>query len=134
MKSVREHRVPLSGPALAIVRDHEAIKTRASSYFQGSAVTPLYRPRRFKVLKRLKIEDATVHGFRSAFRDCAGNETAFPREIAEQALAHATGNVVEAAYRRSDALERRRPLMEAWASYCCEPGAGRNVIPIRTAL
>jgi integrase len=85
------------------------------------------------VLARLKIEGATVHGFRSAFRDWCGNEIIFPREIAEQALAHATGNAVEAAYRRSDALEKRRALMEAWSSYC-EPGSGGNVILIRTAL
>ena len=77
---------------------------------------------------------ATTHWFRLAFRDWAGNETAFPREVAEQALAHAAGSAVEVAYRRSDALEKRRALMEAWASYCCAPDSGGNVIPIRTSL
>src|SRR5207302_9541520 len=72
----------------------------------------------------------TVHGFRSAFRDWCGNETHFPREIAEQALAHRTGDSVEQAYRRGDALEKRRALMEAWANYC-KPGAGGKVIPLR---
>lgn len=71
----------------------------------------------------------TVHGFRSSFRDWAGDRTTFPRELAEAALAHVLGNVTEAAYRRSDALEKRRRLMEAWASYC---GAERGkVIKLR---
>jgi integrase len=61
---------------------------------------------------------ATVHGFRSSFRDWAGNETHFPRELAEAALAHVIGDRAERAYRRSDALEKRRALMEAWCSYC----------------
>ena len=71
--------------------------------------------------------DATVHGFRSAFRDWAGEETNFPREIAEAALAHRIGDKAEQAYRRGDALEKRRALMAAWASHC-ETGAGANVI------
>jgi len=60
----------------------------------------------------------TVHGFRSAFRDWAGNETHFAREVAEAALAHVIGDKAEQAYRRSDALEKRRALMEAWAAWC----------------
>jgi integrase len=70
----------------------------------------------------------TPHGFRSSFRDWAGNETAFPREVCELALAHAIGDKSEQAYRRGDALERRRPLMEAWASYCAEPGGERGKV------
>ena len=66
--------------------------------------------------------NVTVHGFRSAFRDWCGEETDFPREVAEQALAHIVGNDVERAYRRGDALEKRRQLMEAWATY----SAGRR--------
>jgi integrase len=61
---------------------------------------------------------ATVHGFRSSFRDWAGNVSNFPREITETALAHVIGDKAEQAYRRSDALEKRRKLMEAWAAYC----------------
>jgi integrase len=67
----------------------------------------------------------TVHGFRSTFRDWCGDQTAFPREVAEAALAHKVGDQAEQAYRRGDALEKRRELMEAWASYCCRPA---NVI------
>ncbi|WP_439711357.1 tyrosine-type recombinase/integrase [Bradyrhizobium elkanii] len=62
--------------------------------------------------------DFTVHGFRSSFRDWAAEETAFQREVAEAALAHAVGDAVERAYRRGDALEKRRKLMVAWANYC----------------
>jgi integrase len=72
----------------------------------------------------------TVHGFRSTFRDWAGDHTAFSREVAEGALAHSLGNATEAAYRRGTALEKRRELMEAWANYC-EPKAG-NVIAMRS--
>jgi hypothetical protein len=70
------------------------------------------------VLRRMKIEDATVHGFRSSFRDWAGNVSNFPREVTETALAHVIGDKAEQAYRRGDALEKRRKLMEAWAAYC----------------
>ena len=78
------------------------------------------------VLRRMEITNATVHGFRSAFRDWCGNETNFPREIAEAALAHAVGDATEQAYRRSDALEKRRKLMDEWAAYCATaPKASR---------
>ncbi len=70
------------------------------------------------LLRRLRI-DATVHGFRSSFRDWGG-EIGVPREVAEACLAHAIRNQAEAAYARSDLLERRRAVMEAWAEYCVE--------------
>jgi len=79
------------------------------------------------LLRRMGV-DVTVHGFRSAFRDWAGDCTQFPREIAESALAHVSGDATERAYRRSDALEKRRQLMVAWASYC---EGGTNVLPLR---
>ncbi|MDR2881215.1 MAG: integrase, partial [Azoarcus sp.] len=69
------------------------------------------------LLRRMGRDDYTVHGFRSSFRDWVGEETDFPRELAEAALAHQVGNDVERAYRRGDALERRRKLMEAWEAY-----------------
>jgi integrase len=68
------------------------------------------------VLRRAKI-DATVHGFRSAFRDWSGERTSFPREVAEAALAHLVGDQTERAYRRGDALEKRRALMDSWAIF-----------------
>ena len=73
------------------------------------------------VLRRMGIKNATVHGFRSAFRDWAGNETLFARELAEHALAHVIGDKAEQAYRRSDALARRRELMDAWARIARAP-------------
>ncbi|HAO2891839.1 TPA: integrase, partial [Escherichia coli] len=68
------------------------------------------------LLRRMKV-DVTVHGFRSSFRDWAGDQTTFPRELAEAALAHKIGDAVEQAYRRSDALIKRKKLMKAWAEY-----------------
>jgi integrase len=79
------------------------------------------------LLRRLGV-DATAHGFRSSFRDWAAEATNFPREVAEAALAHAVESRVEAAYRRSDLLEKRRMLMEAWAGYC--GGSGGTVVPM----
>jgi hypothetical protein len=81
------------------------------------------------VLRRMKVGDATVHGFRSSFRDWAGNVSNFPREITDTALAHVIGDKAEQAYRRSDALEKRRKLMEARASYR-EPKKAGNVVQI----
>lgn len=70
------------------------------------------------LLKRMNRRDITVHGFRSSFRDWAAEQTNFPREVAEAALAHAIQSRVEAAYRRSDLFDKRRLLMEKWARYC----------------
>lgn len=81
------------------------------------------------LLRRMKIENATVHGFRSSFRDWAGDATHFPRELAEAALAHVAGDATERAYRRGDALDRRRELMDAWARHL-EGGKAGNVVPL----
>ena len=83
------------------------------------------------LLRRMGRGELTVHGFRSAFRDWAGNETPFAREVAEAALAHVIGDAAERAYRRGDALEKRRAMMEAWAQWC-EPKAA-NVVPFARA-
>ena len=80
------------------------------------------------LLRRMRQGKLTVHGFRSAFRDWAGNETSFAREIAEAALAHIIGDAAERAYRRGDALEKRRAMMEAWAQWC-EPKSA-NVLAL----
>jgi integrase len=70
------------------------------------------------LLRRLKRDDLTAHGFRSTFRDWAAERTNFPSEVSEMALAHAVGDKVEAAYRRCDLFERRRGMMTAWAAFC----------------
>jgi hypothetical protein len=125
MKAAREHRVPLSARAMEILDSMASIRT-------GDLVFPGQRRRRplSGAAMGTLVTGATLHGFRSSFRDWAGEETSFPREIAEQALAHATGDATERAYRRGDALEKRRALMEAWANYC-EPSASGNVVPMR---
>jgi integrase len=118
MKAGREHRVPLCPRAVAILRQLEKVKA-GNFVFAGQARhKPLSNMAMEMVLRRMKIQDATVHGFRSSFRDWAGNVSSFPREVTETALAHVIGGKAEQAYRRDDALEKRRKLMEAWASYC----------------
>jgi len=81
------------------------------------------------VLRRMKVTGATVHGFRSTFRDWAAECRNFPNEVCEAALAHPVESKVEAAYRRGDLFEKRRKLMDAWSIYCTTPRAG-EVVPI----
>jgi integrase len=130
MKAGREHRVPLCGRAVSILR--EMLKLRSGAFvFPGAKPNkPLSQMALAMALRRLH-PGVTVHGFRSAFRDWAGERTHFPREVAEAALAHVVGDATERAYRRGDALEKRRKLMDAWAAFC-EPKAG-NVVPLRQA-
>lgn len=127
MKAGREHRVPLSTRALAILEKLAEAKISDFVFAGQRPGKPLSGMALEMVLRRMKIEGVTVHGFRSAFRDWAGEETHFPREIAEAALAHVAGDATERAYRRGDALEKRRGLMEAWANFW-EPKAGSNVL------
>ena len=122
MKAGREHRVPLTAPAIAILRALEALRPEDDD--KGAYIFPGQRKGRplsgmamEMLLRRQKLE-ITVHGFRSSFRDWAAEETGFPREIAEAALAHVVGDATERAYRRGDALEKRRELMTAWAAHC----------------
>jgi integrase len=129
MKAGREHRVPLSERAVAILKPLAEIKT-GDFVFPGQPKNrPLSDRAMNATLPRMKA-NATVHGFRSSFRDWAGNETHFPREVVETALAHAIGSEVERAYRRSDALAKRRDLMEAWANYC-DPTRTAKVLQLR---
>src|SRR5215207_6190562 len=116
MKGAREHRVPLSGRAVAIVKEMAKIRTSDFVFPGLKPGKPLSSMALEMVLRRANV-DVTVHGFRSAFRDWAGERTAFPRELAEAALAHLVGDAVERAYRRGDALEKRRKLMDAWAGF-----------------
>jgi integrase len=128
MKGRREHRVPLVGRALAIV--HEMAKLRSSDFvfpgrFRGS---PFGHNALNECLQgRMGVKDATQHGMRSTFRDWCGDCTSFPREIAEAALAHKIGGDVERAYRRGDALDKRRELMRAWDAFCATGDASKVV-------
>src|SRR5262249_59300817 len=108
----RPRRGPLSPRCIQILKESRG---------QGEYVFGLGESAFRKLLASLGHDDVTVHGFRSSFRDWAGEATNFPREICEAALAHATGDRIEQAYRRGDALEKRRKLMEAWTSYCSKP-------------
>ena len=129
MKAGREHRVALSSRAVAILRQLEKLKA-GDFVFPGQAKgKPLSNMAMEMVLRRMDVQDATVHGFRSSFRDWAGNVSNFPREVVETALAHVIGDKAEQAYRRSDALEKRRKLMEAWAAYC-EPRNSGNILQL----
>ncbi len=118
MKAKRDHRVPLSKPALALVRALAETRTGNIVFPGQKPKMPLSNMAFSALLKRMYVEGATPHGFRSSFRDWAGDCTSFPREVAEAALAHKAGDSTEQAYRRSDALEKRRKLMSAWADFC----------------
>ncbi|MGA7451317.1 MAG: site-specific integrase [Rhodoplanes sp.] len=128
IKAGREHRVPLPQRAVDIVHSMAGART-------GDFVFPGFRNDRslsnmaMRMTARRAGIEFTVHGFRSAFRDWAGERTNFPREVAEAALAHVVGDETERAYRRGDALEKRRALMEAWAGFC-QPTENNVVVPM----
>ena len=119
MKAGRAHTVPLSPEALAVFeRAAELRQAGTDLVFPGmKRDRPLSDMTLLKVLRDMGLQ-ATVHGFRSAFRDWVAEETSFAGEVAEAALAHAIPNKVEAAYRRTDFLEKRRKLMMTWGNFC----------------
>ena len=128
MKGGRAHRVALSRRALTVLKRLDEVRTGPYIFPGQRPDKPLSGMAMEMTLRRMKADDVTVHGFRSSFCDWCGEVSTFPREVAEAALAHVAGDQTERAYRRGDALEKRRELMEAWASYC-EQKAG-NVVPI----
>lgn len=137
MKAGKEHRVPLSGAAIALLermRDDPDRLAGSPFVFTAPRGGQLSDMTLSAVLRRMKV-DVVPHGFRSTFKDWATEQTSFPGEMAEVALAHAIQNKVEAAYRRGDMVQKRRQLMEAWAKFCATPSAkaGGNVTPIRGA-
>lgn len=133
MKAGRLHRVPLSGRACAILQEMTVIRSSddpSGWVFPGARRDhPLSSMSLAMLLRRADVK-VTVHGFRSSFRDWVGEETEFAREMAEAALAHTVGDSTERAYRRGDALQRRRELMEAWSGYL-EGAVDNKVINIR---
>lgn len=118
MKAGKEHRVPLTPQALAILDAVKPFRTVDHVFPGQKAGKPFSIMALAMVLRRMKRGNITVHGFRSAFRDWAAESTPFPNEVCEAALAHVIGNKAEAAYRRRDLFGKRRLLMEAWAGYC----------------
>ncbi len=133
MKAGKEHRVPLSEAALAILERMQAIRQDDCVFPGGKRRRPISNMAMTMTLRRMGRGDLTVHGFRSSFRDWAAEHTDFPNEVAEMALAHTVSDKVEAAYRRGDLFQKRRQLMEAWARYCEAPVAAGRVVPIRKA-
>ena len=119
MKAAKEHRVPLSPRAVAIL---ESLQPLDSGYlFPGAKGGKLSSMAMGMLMRRMKV-DTTVHGFRSSFRDWAAECTGYAHEVAEMALAHTIENKVERAYRRGDLFDKRRSLMEEWAAYCANEG------------
>jgi integrase len=130
MKGDREHRVPLSPRVIEILEEMEQVKVSEFVFPGTKRGRPLSNMATDTLLRRMKADDFTTHGFRSSFRDWVGDCTTFPAEVAEAALAHAIGDETEAAYRRSDALAKRGKLMDAWDRYLSRPRVSTdNVSP-----
>jgi integrase len=132
MKTGKEHRSPLSAPALSILEAMEEIRQGDFVFSGGRAGRPLSNMAFLMLLRRMGRGDLTAHGFRSTFSDWCAEKTNTPSEVREMALAHAVGDKVEAAYRRGDLFEKRRQLAEEWANYAT-PQSGDNVVPITAA-
>ncbi|MEN9924143.1 MAG: hypothetical protein RL268_269 [Pseudomonadota bacterium] len=134
MKANKEQKVPLSARALEILKAVQPLNTMArpeAPLFPSSKGGKLSGMAMSMLLRRMGYSEITVHGFRSTFRDWAGESTAFPREVVEHALAHQLADKAEAAYQRGTLFPKRVKLMEAWASYCAKRVvAGGEVLPI----
>lgn len=123
MKAGREHRVPLSPSALGVLKEAHALRHADDGFvFPGAKRgKPLSNMAFLMLLRRIGRDDLTAHGFRSSFRDWAAERTNFPAEVAEMALAHTVSDKTVAAYNRTDLFERRRRLMQQWATFCATP-------------
>ena len=130
MKGGREHRVPLSDRVVSLLSEMAELRQGDFIFPGGKPGASLSVMALDMTMRRMKAK-ATPHGFRSTFRDWAAEDTSFPHEVCEMALAHTIGSKVEAAYRRGDLFEKRRKLMEAWASFC-EPIGDKVVLPMRS--
>jgi integrase len=132
MKAGREHRIPLSDRAIDALAD---LPREADFVFIGArSGKPLSNMAMLELMRDIRGKGATVHGFRSTFRDWAAEQTSYPNELCEIALAHAVSDKTEAAYRRGDMMEKRRRLMTDWAAYCQgAPAECHNVVSIREA-
>jgi integrase len=134
MKAGREHRVPLSAAAMAVLEPMKEIREGDFVFSGAKKGKPLSNMAMLAVLKRMSRGDLTCHGFRSTFRDWAAECTNFPREVVEMALAHTIESKVEAAYRRGDLFQKRRQLMEAWARFCGTRRSQAAVVSISSRI
>jgi integrase len=131
MKAAREHRVPLSVGAMAVLRQMEHMSTSAYVFPGQGGMKPLGEVAIWRLLRTMGRGELTMHGMRSTFRDWAAERTNFPREVAEISLAHAVGDATERAYQRGDLMQKRASLMQAWAKFCDSPAAsGEKVVAI----
>jgi integrase len=129
MKAGQPHRVPLSEPALALLREQAKLKDGSGLVFLGQRKhVPMSDMTLTAVLRRMGRGDLTAHGFRSTFRDWAAEATHHPNHVVEQALSHAIASAVEAAYRRGDLIAKRQTLMDDWAAFLCRQPA--DVVPL----
>lgn len=132
MKSFKEHRVPLSAAVVTLLNAVKAESAAGPYIFPGrKSDTALSNMTCLATLKRMGRSDLTVHGFRSTFRDWVSETTAYPRDVAEMALAHTIEDKSEAAYRRGDLIEKRRALMSDWAVHCGTVLVSADVVQIR---
>ena len=134
MKADKAHRVPLTKPVVAILQEMAEIRSGNFVFAGAKQGRPLSNMTLAMLMRRMGYGHFTPHGFRSSFRDWAAEQTSFPREVAEMALAHKIPSPVEAAYRRGDLFEKRRKLMEAWAAYCGISLAASKVVPFRARI
>lgn len=132
MKAGKEHRVPLSDRAIAILKNLPREDDSEYVFIGDKKGKPLSNMALLMVLRRMERGDLTTHGFRSTFRDWAAETTAYANEMVEMALAHTVGDKVEAAYRRGDMMEKRRRLMKDWSDYCAQPAPTGEVVSIRS--
>jgi integrase len=132
MKAGREHRVPLSEEATAVLRQMQELRTGDFVFPGQNGIKPIGDVAVWRLLRTMGRGDLTTHGFRSSFRDWAAERTNFPREVAELALAHQVGDATERAYQRGDLFQKRRQLMQAWSKFCDSPAgeAGEKIIAI----
>jgi integrase len=137
MKAGREHRVPLSDAAMAVLSEASKLRTKRDQdgpVFPGGKVgKPLSNMALLMLLRRMKRSDLTAHGFRSTFRDWCAEATNYPREVAEAALAHTVRDKTEAAYQRGDMMEKRRRLMAEWATFCGRAEPAGEVVSLYAA-
>lgn len=130
MKNRKEHRVPLSPAALALAENQKELHGGEFLFPGGAPGKPLSNMAMLTLLKRMGRDDITPHGFRSTFKDWASEQTGYPSEVTEMALAHTIENQIEAAYRRGDLFNKRIPLMNDWAKFCAgtlKIGSGKVV-------
>lgn len=134
MKAGKEHRVPLSKRALEILASLPREKGNDAVFIGDKKGQGLSNMALLMTLRRMKRDDLTVHGFRSTFRDWGAEQTSYPNELLEIALAHTVSDKTEAAYRRGDMFDKRRRLMDDWSAHCAttKKPAASNVTPIRS--